>query len=118
MTDRELMRLALNALITAELDGNCEYGVTDALRARLAQPEPEPVAWMLKDADWFGVGTRRTRFYTSDIHDGIPLYTAPPQREWQGLTTAERKALWNVTKKPSEFGVLIEAKLREKNELR
>ena len=40
------------------------------------------------------------------------------KHQWVGLTTAERKALWNVTKKPSEFGVLIEAKLREKNELR
>jgi hypothetical protein len=40
MTDRELMQQALSALVTAELDGNCEYGVTDSLRARLAQPEP------------------------------------------------------------------------------
>ena len=38
MTDRELIQLALDALITAELDGNCEYGATDLLRARLAQP--------------------------------------------------------------------------------
>lgn len=46
MTDRELMQQALSALVTAELDGNCEYGVTDSLRARLAQTEQEPVAWM------------------------------------------------------------------------
>jgi len=39
MTDRELMQQALSALVTAELDVNCEYGVTDSLRARLAQPE-------------------------------------------------------------------------------
>lgn len=37
------------------------------------------------------------------------------ERQWQGLTTAERKALWNATKKPSEFAEMIEAKLREKN---
>lgn len=37
------------------------------------------------------------------------------EREWKGLTTAERKALWNVTKKPSEFGEMVEAKLKEKN---
>jgi hypothetical protein len=38
-----------------------------------------------------------------------------PEREWKGLTTAESKALWNVTKKPSEFGEMVEAKLKEKN---
>lgn len=50
---------------------------------------------------------------------GLPDWPAAgfskPQREWQGLTTAERKALWNTTKKPSEFAELIEAKLRAKN---
>lgn len=38
-----------------------------------------------------------------------------PTREWQGLSTAERKVLWNLTKKPSEYAELIEAKLKEKN---
>ncbi len=38
-----------------------------------------------------------------------------PTREWRGLTTAERKVLWNLTKKPSEYAELIEAKLKEKN---
>lgn len=37
------------------------------------------------------------------------------EKQWAGLTTAERKALWNTTKKPSEFAELIEAKLRAKN---
>ena len=35
---REAAQMALDALITAEREGNCEYGATDALRARLAQP--------------------------------------------------------------------------------
>lgn len=43
MTKNEAMQMALYALITAELDGNCEYGATNALRTALAQPEPEPV---------------------------------------------------------------------------
>lgn len=38
------------------------------------------------------------------------------RKEWVGLTTAERKALWNATKKPSEFAEMVEAKLKEKNE--
>jgi len=40
---------------------------------------------------------------------------ARPEREWKDLTTAEVKALWNVTKKPSEFADLLQAKLRERN---
>jgi hypothetical protein len=51
MTDRELMQQALSALVTAELDGNCEYGATDALRARLAQPEPEHDFYTTADKD-------------------------------------------------------------------
>lgn len=35
------------------------------LRARLAQPEPEPVAWM----------------HDSHVGFNVPLYTAPPQRK-------------------------------------
>lgn len=38
-----------------------------------------------------------------------------PERVWKDLTTAEVKALWNVTKKPSEFADLLTAKLRERN---
>ena len=38
-----------------------------------------------------------------------------PLKEWRGLSTAESKTLWNLTKKPSEFAALIDAKLKEKN---
>jgi len=86
----------------------------------LSQPEQEPVAWGVPNTR----PTEKAQFMML-LHsaDGcqypdqlVPLYTAPPQREWQGLTTAERKALWNVTKKPSEFAEMVEAKLKEKNE--
>lgn len=36
-------------------------------------------------------------------------------REWQGLTTAERKVLWLAANNQREFGEMIEAKLKEKN---
>lgn len=39
----------------------------------------------------------------------------PAERQWRGLTTAERKVLWNATKKPTEYAELIEAKLKERN---
>jgi hypothetical protein len=37
------------------------------------------------------------------------------RKQWQCLTTAETKALWNATKKPTEFADLLQAKLKEKN---
>jgi hypothetical protein len=50
MTDRELMQMALDALELrcTDADGNevdLVIPAIKALRDRLAQPEPEPVAW-------------------------------------------------------------------------
>jgi hypothetical protein len=36
---RQVMELALKALETAEIDGNCEYGATEIIRKALTQPE-------------------------------------------------------------------------------
>lgn len=167
MTDRKLMQMALDALITAELEGNCEYGATETLRARLAQPEPEPVAWLNyfdnwsapdnKTLDWHkdNNASRSIALYAAPqrqpelepvawgvpntrptekaqimmlLHslDGcqypeqlIPLYTAPPQRGWVGLTDEEMFSLW--VKCPAEtedrfaYARAIEQALREKN---
>ena len=51
------------------------YASIEALRARLAQPEPEPVAWMYNG--------NLHEFDPSDwaVNKVTPLYTAPPQRE-------------------------------------
>jgi hypothetical protein len=35
----EALKLALEALETAEIDGNCEYGATEIIRKTLSQPE-------------------------------------------------------------------------------
>jgi|LakMenEpi03Aug12_release.lakeMendotaPanAssembly.Ray.scaffolds.fasta_scaffold03436_38 hypothetical protein len=37
--------------------------------------------------------------------------------EWKDLSTAEIKAIWNLTKKPSEFSTMLLAKIKEKNDL-
>jgi len=51
----------------------------ETLRARLSAPEPEPVAWRKK---W--EGETKWEYYEFDRYQGSePLYTAPPQREWQ-----------------------------------
>jgi hypothetical protein len=92
------------------------------LRARLAQPEPEPVAW----ADKYDIDREGHDFHVSrqqPAKDGAPLYTAPPQREWHGLTDKEMEYLYE--QHHNQYGECesvwygyeraIEAKLKEKN---
>lgn len=64
----------------------------EALRAALAQPEPEPFGYYDPDDCMFS----RPDFYMNEqelIAKGliIPLYAAPPQRVWQGLTDEEQE---------------------------
>ena len=52
----------------------------------------------------------------TDGSPGIFLYTAPPQREWVGLTDDEIWQEWSSPKDSAiDFARTIEAKLREKN---
>ncbi len=93
----------------------------DLLRARLSAPEPEPVAWGIAN-------TRPTEkhplmmvmtYKPEPSSLVVPLYTAPPQREWQGLTDEEIMSLLpGAVRLPpgwSETVRAIEAKLKEKN---
>ncbi len=71
-----------------------------------AKGEHEPVAWMWKDGS-----------LTSDPDEAdgtwTKLYTAPPKREWVGLTDEE---VWDLyTDRGNVFARAIEAKLKEKN---
>lgn len=127
MTDRELLQMALDAL-----EEYCEHNAMlrpierrDALRAALAQPEPEPVAWMeiekYIDEDNLWDSRKILRDYDNGL--GEPLYTTPPQREWVGLTDEEMfAALVQVdplTKRLApgfeHYARAIESKLKEKN---
>jgi hypothetical protein len=91
--------------------------VTNKIVAALAQPEPKPVAWMWDVYNGAGFTSKGVDFFPTDIPFAkhTPLYTAPPQREWVGLTDAERElAAWSS----SDFLKMaesIEAKLKEKN---
>ena len=77
-----------------------------------AKGENEPVAWMWKDG---------TITNDQDRADGTwqPLYTAPPKREWAGLTDSDKQEAFDETQEASggfwEFADYLEAKLKEKN---
>ena len=80
-----------------------------ALRQALAQPEQEPVAWVyngiLHEFD-------PSEFATSEVK---PLYTAPPKREWVGVTYDEVYEFVCTTDSYINLARAIEAKLKEKN---
>jgi len=112
MTDRELLQQTLDAWDTP---GGINYydfvPYIESIRARLAQPEPEPVAWISHNAGLY-------HGKPDESLNPLPLYTAPPQREWQGLTYADLY-FWGGELGIGELGkgVLraVDAHLREKN---
>jgi hypothetical protein len=89
----------------------------EILRAQLSAPEPEPVAkFVLAD----GLN-KRVKLIVDDLPIGTLFYTAPPQREWQGLTDEEIEAGFMANTCCDDLVVyehvasFIEAKLRKKN---
>ena len=79
--------------------------------------QPEPVAWMYVNSD--GECEQIEYGEVFDDPSVTPLYTAPPQREWVGLTDEEvdegAKERW-VAKQSFEAGAWwANEKLREKN---
>jgi hypothetical protein len=84
----------------------------EALRlgeAAIAQPAQEPVAWMQADHEHISL--------LEDVYHTIPLYIAPPKREWVGLTDEEvYKIAFSLQGEHwRKVADAIEAKLKEKN---
>jgi len=125
---REAMQMALHTL-----EGWANYGkwvwpesaleqakrnTTDSIAAlrQALETEQEPVAW-ISDSPTKGNGkqlhwTKSEAWrWSSNI---TPLYTAPPKREWVGLTDEEMDELVN---RFARYGLAreIESKLKEKN---
>jgi hypothetical protein len=83
-----------------------------ALRQAIEQAEKqEPVAWVLKMGNEKILDSHFNDI--QELDDGTPLYTAPPKREWVGLTTEEAAICWTNSEVQSWKN--IEAKLKEKN---
>ena len=94
-----------------------ENNLVKMLRTRLAQPEPEP-EHVATIGNWGKVMWREGVYPQFNNK----LYTAPPQREWQGLTDEEVGMLTvfdglHHVEVPllAEFIRAIEAKLKEKS---
>ena len=110
---REAMQMALEALESDNPDIQLRAAI--ALRQALEEKQ-EPVAWL--DAEM-------SQAYTIDeLPDAsgtgfLPLYTAPPKREWVGLTDGEIDILsCEMVKGYKSVNWLckaLETKLKEKN---
>lgn len=125
MTNKELMQMALGALESSRVfvtsrekikhpEGTEWYDEhIEALRTALAQPEPEPVAVVQQEA--CGRGQVLWVRPASEFADGTLLYTAPPKKEWVGLTAADLMELVAFTHMTMENALSVEAKLKDKN---
>jgi hypothetical protein len=79
----------------------------------LAQPEQEPVAWM-NDSTPSGIFARHMEG-AKNFSCTIPLYTAPPQRPWVGLTDEEIKEVLDCGRGGLVDIKKVEQMLKEKN---
>jgi hypothetical protein len=112
--DEQVLNDLIKADLVADLDPYPDNFV-DALRFDTAineMPEPEAVAWLYKKKDGMHVITD-----DPDYADGtwLPLFTAPPNKEWVGLTDED---VWELAQKTPDFAetvAAVEAKLKEKN---
>ena len=131
MTDREAMQMALDALtIFREWEMGQDYNsnretvlarafkAEEILSAALAQPEQEPYGYLWFTRYMEHRFTHRIPEEAERIGDVKPVYTAPPKREWQGLTYEEVVERANAEYDPENFarGVAwASIKLKEKN---
>ena len=95
--NRELIGKAVALLVSyREYTGDCRIAnvcgeIVEALKAQLAKPEQEPVAWMVLTLDnkkLMLFGEEKPPIFDAPVKL-IPLYTAPPRKEWVGLTDEE-----------------------------
>jgi len=144
MTEREALKLALEALEAhADIGIKSDKAIT-AIKEALAQPEQEPVVWMYQDKSTHDVrfqkhmrgfvdhgATYETPLYTSPpqqelvcvcgaVWEGQELIYTTPQRTWVGLTDDEivlivAECAASHQHTDIHFAKAIEAKLKEKN---
>ena len=133
MTDRELLQQALDALISVwNMDKTTKQVETiQAIKVRLAQPEPKPVGCITEvhtKTAYGGTAAVVPQMYRF-LPVGTLLYTAPPKKEWVGLTDGDVNYCVDAIykgfdiKPRNEIEIeyfervikFVEAKLKEKN---
>jgi hypothetical protein len=122
MSQQDALLVALNAL--QAIDEDHPYPIAkhaiEQINKALAQPEQEPVAWVRDLTSPQPHCVTSIKYLSiADTDAGvkyIPVYTAPPKREWIGLTDEEIDNL-ELPDRPTvkQFVRFIEAKLRERN---
>ena len=105
--DEALERMAENA---RELGLDYEPDDGALTKDQIDQIRGEPVAWAK-----FSAKGNIIDLLSEPDDDYTPLYTAPLQRAWVGLTAAQCGVLWKVDMTPFEYYQAIEAKLKELN---
>ena len=127
---RQAAELALEIIETHHGEFDYANEIT-ALRAALAEPEQEPVAWeqfypdigkpQLRQEPSItktGCGILTLHLGFDDLPDGTKFYTTPPKRPWVGLTDEQISQLWISTSpyfNEDDFARAVEAKLKELN---
>ena len=142
MTDKEAMKLALEALELVNIEFVCNgahhakkdrHGLDEdcpvtmryrkaiaALKERLAQPEQEPVAWRTYTGRGYYIIDPTFEDAQKNWPDKQhqPLYTHPPQRTWVDLSDEDIEECFTVTPDlylKRHIAQRISAKLKEKN---
>jgi hypothetical protein len=95
----------------------CERcGEVNPAEIHTCTPKQEPVAWFMEGTFEDGAPSF-TQVCETDPEFYVPLYAAPPQREWQGLTDEEKlivNQMWNMVGVDGSIKA-IETRLKEKN---
>ena len=85
----------------------------------LAEPEQEPVAWLTRRTGDGGAYVDGYESCEPTDYGAFPVYTAPPKREWKGLTSDDKHFLlanaWNKEQAFDDFMEAIDKFLEEKN---
>ena len=92
-------------------------------RAKVAESY-EPVAWINAEeigymhvAKLNGSTDWKTNLGLVPEENDIPLYTAPPKKEWVGLTDEEKRSIFDSCEREDRgyVAAMVEAKLKDKN---
>lgn len=111
---QQVLDSLLDTMPFNEIEQRVHQAAIETLRTRLAQPEPEPVAWFMEGTFMDGASSF-IQVCETDPEFYTPLYTAPPKKEWVGLTGADLIELIAFTSMSIEDAKSVEAKLKEKN---